>query len=129
MENIKEIITIASAAMGLLATFTGFLIPLVKNVKAKNKLAALNKLTTVLQSLIVDAEKYVNFSGEEKKAYVVTNANRYALDNKIAFDEHMVSDKVEELVALSKAVNVKNRPQTSAAENRSCLDDKSEICF
>ncbi len=129
MENIKEIITIASAALGLLATVTGFLIPLVKNVKAKNKLAALNKLTKVLQTLIVDAEKYVNFSGEEKKAYVVTNANRYALDNKIAFDEQMVSDKVEELVALSKAVNVKNRQQVNIAENLSCTNDKTKICF
>lgn len=127
MESIKEIITVASAALGLLATVTGFLIPLVKNVKAKNKLSALNKLTTVLQSLIVDAEKYTNFSGEEKKAYVMTNANRYALDNKIIFDEHMVGDKVEELVALSKAVNVKK--QTDGADDLLCSYDNNKICF
>lgn len=112
MENLKQIITIASACVGLLATITGFLIPLVKNVKAKNKLSALNKLTNVLQSLIVEAEKFTNFSGEEKKAYVLTKANRYALNNKILFDEQDVSCKVEELVALSKNVNVRETQNT-----------------
>ncbi len=105
MENIKEIITIASAALGLIATITGFLIPLVKNVKAKNKLTALNKLSATLQAFIVEAEAFTNFSGAEKKEYVMTKANRYALENKIAFDADAVSDKVEEIVELSKKVN------------------------
>jgi len=125
MENIKEIITIASACLGLLATVTGFLIPLVKNVKAKNKLSSINKLAAVLQSLIIDAEQFANYTGEEKKEYVLTKANRYALNNNIAFDEQLVSDKVEDLIKLSKSVNVsasvKNR-ETSAYAN--CGVDK-----
>lgn len=115
MEDIKQIITIASACLGLLATVTGFLIPLVKNVKAKNKLTALNKLTTTLQSLIVDAEAFVNFTGAEKKEFVMTKANRYAMDNNIPYDEQAVSDKVEDLVALSKQVN-KRGAQTSSKD-------------
>ena len=89
--------------------FTGFLIPLVKNVKAKNKLVALNKLTSTLQTLIIEAEEFTNFTGTEKKEYVMTKANRYAIKNKIPFDEQLVSDKVEDLVALSKEVNVGKR--------------------
>lgn len=108
MENIKEIITIASACLGLIATATGFLIPLVKNVKAKNKLTALNKLTAALQSLIVDAETFTNFTGAEKKEYVMTKANRYAIEHKIPYDEAAVSEKVEDMVALSKEVNKRN---------------------
>lgn len=117
MENIKEIITIASACLGLLATITGFMIPLVKNVKAKNKLTALNKLTTTLQSLIVDAEAFTNFTGAEKKEYVMTKANRYAMENKIPYDEQAVSDKVEEIVALSKEVNKRDAVPASKHEN------------
>ena len=105
MENIKEIVTVASACLGFIAALTGFIIPLVKNVKAKNKLTALSKLACVLQSLIVEAEQYVHFTGEEKKQYVLTKADRYALENKIPFDEQSVSDKIEDLVALSKSVN------------------------
>lgn len=121
MENIKEIITIASACLGLLATITGFMIPLVKNVKAKNKLTALNKLTTTLQSLIVDAEAFTNFTGAEKKEYVMTKANRYAMENKIPYDEQAVSDKVEDLVALSKEVNKRGTVSTAKQENAASI--------
>lgn len=109
MEKIEQIIIIAANCLGLLATFTGFLIPLVKNVKAKNKLVALNKLTSTLQTLIIEAEEFTNFTGTEKKEYVMTKANRYAIKNRIPFDEQLVSDKVEDLVALSKEVNVGKR--------------------
>lgn len=118
MENIKEIITIASACLGLIATATGFLIPLVKNVKAKNKLTALNKLSTTLQAFIVDAETFTNFSGAEKKEYVMTKANRYAIENKIPYDEQAVSDKVEEIVSLSKEVNKRGTVSTVSKESQ-----------
>ena len=117
MENIKEIITIASACLGLLATITGFLIPLVKNVKAKNKLTALNKLSATLQALIIDAETFANFTGAEKKEYVMTKANRYAIEHKLPYDEQAVSEKVEDLVALSKEVNNRDAVPVSKQEN------------
>lgn len=115
MENIKELITIASACLGFIATLTGFLIPLVKNVKAKNKLKSLNKLSVALQAFVVEAEQRVNFTGEEKKQFVLTKANRYALDNKIPFNEQSVEGEIESLVALSKSVN--KRGVLSSAEN------------
>ncbi len=115
MENIKELITIASACLGFIATLTGFLIPLVKNVKAKNKLKSLNKLSVALQAFVVEAEQRVNFTGEEKKQFVLTKANRYALDNKIPFNEQSVEGEIESLVALSKSVN--KRGVLPAAEN------------
>lgn len=105
MENIKEIISVVSACLGFAATLTGLLIPLVKNVKAKNKLAALGRLATALQLFIADVEQYAHFTGEEKKQFVLTKANRYALENKIPFNEQTVSEKIEELVALTKSVN------------------------
>ncbi len=48
MNSIKEIITIVSACLGLIATAIGFLIPLVKNIKTKNRLSAIKKLTLIL---------------------------------------------------------------------------------
>lgn len=114
MENFQQIITVASAAVGLLITVTGFLIPLVKNVKAKNKLIALNKLSTLLKTLIEEAEQYSNFSGAEKKEYVLTKANRYALENKIPFDEPSVDAEIEKVVQLSKNVNTGARKSSAA---------------
>lgn len=105
MNNIKELIAVLSSCAGLLAAVTGFLIPLIKNVKAKNRLSALNKLSAVLQSLIVEAEQFANFSGEEKKAYVLTKASRYAMNNGIIFDEQKAAAELENIVELSKKVN------------------------
>ena len=72
MSQIEEIITIITAALGLIITITGFLIPLVKSTKAKKSLVAVNKLTGALQNMVIEAEKFVNYSGEEKKQYVMT---------------------------------------------------------
>ncbi len=126
MENLEQLITIASAGIGLLATITGFLIPLVKNVKAKNKLLALNQLSTLLKSLIVEAEQFVNFTGEEKKEYVMTKANRYALENKIPFDESIIDGEIEKIVKLSKNVNVHTSKNPTV--EKSTTVDKYKIC-
>lgn len=115
MEEIEQIIIIAANCLGLVGTITGFLIPLVKNVKAKNKLIAINKLTATLQTLVVEAEEFTDFTGTEKKEYVMTKANRFAIENNIPFDERVVSDKVEALVSLSKEVNVGARSTQSSA--------------
>lgn len=118
MEEIQQIIIIAANCLGLVGTITGFLIPLVKNVKAKNKLIAINKLTATLQTLVVEAEEFTDFTGTEKKEYVMTKANRYAIENNIPFDEQVVSAKVEDLVSLSKEVNVgaRSTPASATAE-------------
>lgn len=105
MQNIKEIITIASAALGLFATLTGLLVPLIKNVKAKKRLAALSKLSSALQNFIVDAEQFAHYTGEEKKQYALTRASRYAQQNNLPFDEQQVDAQIEEMVALTKSVN------------------------
>lgn len=118
MENIQELITLASAVLGIIVTATGLLIPLVKNAKARKSLAALNKLGEVLQKFVIEAETFTNFTGAEKKEYVMTKANRYAIDNKISYDENAVSEKVEDLVALSKQVNNK---QSDLSENKTTI--------
>lgn len=113
MENLEQIIAVASAGVGFLATLTGFLIPLVKNVKAKNRLLALKRLSSVLQTLIMDAEQFDDFTGEEKKEYVLTRANRYAIENDIPFDESAVDNEIEKIVSLSKNVNAAAKSATS----------------
>ena len=71
------------------------LIKFVKNEKAKRVLQHTLKITEQLQPLIVKAEEFLHYSGEEKKQFVLTAANRYALDNKLAFDNQRVSDLIE----------------------------------
>lgn len=105
MQNINEIIAVASAALGFLATLAGLIVPLVKNVKAKKHLAALAKITSALKNFIVDAEQFTNYTGEEKKQFVLTRVSRYAQQNNLPFDEQEADDQLEEMVALTKSVN------------------------
>lgn len=121
MDDIKEIATVVSTCIGIIATISGLVIPLVKNVKAKHKLTALNKFASVLQNLISDAECFTNFTGAEKKEYVLTKANRYAIENKMDFDEEAISAKIEELVDLSKKVNAKPTGDNATDKNLNLL--------
>ena len=44
---------------------------------------------------------------DEKKEYVLTRINQLAIENGINFDVKAISDKIEELIKLSKEVNYK----------------------
>ncbi len=124
METLEKIFAIVSAALGALGTIVGLLISLVKNKKAKRNLAITQLLTNALQDFVVEAEQFTNFNGEEKKEYVMTKANRYALQNKWNFDEEAVSEIVEDMISLSKSVNKREKDgnvrvaTATAAENQ-----------
>lgn len=113
MDTLEEILAIAPAALGALGTILGLIISLVKNQKAKKNLLILQQITDVLQKLVVEAEQYTNFTGEEKKEYVMTKANLYALKNKWKFDEAAVSEIVEEMISLSKSVNQRDQDKVA----------------
>ncbi len=107
MENLKLLLSFAVTALGLLISTLTFLIKSIGNAKAKKKANELLELCNVLLPYIEKAEKFVNYTGEEKKEYVMTQVNRYALENGIKFDYNVVSSKIEEYIELSKEVNAK----------------------
>ena len=107
MENLEIIISVAGAALGLLVTTVTFLAKFIKNAKAKKVAENIVKIGNAMIPYIQEAETFLNYSGEEKKQYVMTKANQFAIDNNIPFDAEAVSDKIEELIGLTKQVNVK----------------------
>ncbi|MCH5151039.1 MAG: hypothetical protein J1F65_00035 [Clostridiales bacterium] len=109
MENIEKILALISACLGIIITATGFLIPLVKNAKAKRTLEILNMISNEVKGFIVEAEQFVNYSGTEKKQYVITRVNQLAIENKWKFDEDVVSEKIEEMISISKSVNQREK--------------------
>jgi len=115
MENLEIIISLAGTIIGLTITLLTFLIKFIRSKKAKRVAEQLIKVENAILPYIREAEKFTNYSGAEKKAFVMTKACKYAIDNRIAFDEKNVSEKVEELVALTKQVNVRNRAETTTA--------------
>ena len=106
MENLEWIISLASACLGLIATVATLVAKFAKSAKAKKAAQQTLEVCNAVVPYIEEAEKFTNYSGEEKKAFVMTKARQYALNAGIKLDEEQVSQTVEELVELSKQVNV-----------------------
>lgn len=116
MENLEIIISIASTALGLLITTVTFIGKFVTNAKAKKAMENIVKIGNAVIPYIEEAETFVHYTGEEKKQYVLTKANRFAMDNNIKFDEQAVSERIEELVTLTKQVNKRGSVSKGSSE-------------
>lgn len=107
MQNIEIILSLASATLGFVVTTITFLLEFIKNAKAKKIAEQTVKFCDAIIPYIKQAETFINYSSEEKKEYVMTRANQYAQENRLKFNEEFVSQKIEELIALTKDVNAK----------------------
>jgi len=89
----------------LLATIFG-----VKGKKDKQETEKKDKtFVQVLQELVMKAEKFLNFSGKEKKAYVIAMAKSKFMELGYDFTEEQIGEKIEDIVALSKSVNQRDK--------------------
>jgi hypothetical protein len=114
MENLEIILSIAGTAFGLLITTITFLSQFIKNLSKKKSAENLTKISNAVMPFVEEAENFIHFSGEEKKQYVLTKANQFAIDNGIKFDSVAVGEKIERLVELTKKVNARITSATTA---------------
>lgn len=111
--NISEILTWVVFGISFLSGLVSILIPYLKTAKAKKNaekvvkvLSGFELICKNIQPLVVKAEQFRNFSGAERKEWVMTQLQIIALKNSIVFDENAVSEKVEEVVSTTNKVNV-----------------------
>lgn len=107
--NLTDILACVGTGASLLAGLLTFLIKFVKNEKAKRVLEQTLKLTEALQPMIVKAEEFSHYNGAEKKQFVITQANQFAIEHKLKFDLSKVSGLIEELVSTTKKVNAPSK--------------------
>lgn len=112
MKDLEIILSLAGTVFGLLLTASTFIAKSVKDVRAKKAAEQAVKIGNAVLPFIREAEKFAAYSGAEKKAYVMTKANQFAIESHMPFDEARVSEKVEELVDLTKQVNFKEASQS-----------------
>ena len=105
MEKLELFISVTGAGVGLLVTTLTFLIKSIKNAKAKKKAQQIISICGAIFPYIKQAETFMNFTGSEKKEFVMTKANQFAIENGFSFDQELVNEKIEELVELTKEVN------------------------
>jgi len=124
MQNITAIISITCTAAGFLATAITFIARFVKSTKERKKAQDLAKLCDALMPFIARAESFLNYTGLEKKEFVMTKANQFAIDNKITFNNNLVNEKIEELVRLTREVNARGQA-SSSLQNKFILGAKA----
>lgn len=117
MESLEVILSLAGAALGLLVTAATFIVKFLKKSKAKKVADQVIEICNAILPYIEQAEKFIHYTGEEKKEYVMTKANQYALENGIEFDSEYIGDKVEELIGLTKQVNAKESVETESTKS------------
>ncbi len=105
MEKLRILLSFGAPMLGLLSTCIIIFKKYIKNNKLRKALVKSEEILNHLIPCVTEAENYIHFSGEEKKEYVMTKINQYAIDNNITFDERVISDKIEELINMSKKVN------------------------
>lgn len=102
MENIHQYIEIGLACLSVCNICICAIIAFVKASKEKKK----EFLKNALLSLMEDAEKFKNYTAEEKKQYVFTRAKEFILEHKLKFSDSVLSSYIERQIEFSNNVNV-----------------------
>ncbi|MDR3319024.1 MAG: phage holin family protein [Clostridiales bacterium] len=105
MENIETILSLAGTAIGLTVTAVTFIAKFLKAANAKKTADGLIAIGNAIIPYIEQAEKFAGYTGAEKKLYVLTKLREFAGQKGIAFDEPQISQRLEELIGLTKEVN------------------------
>ena len=63
-----------------------------------------------LEGWIIEAEEHKKYTGAEKLDYVLNKAFKFCTEHHISYNEEQITDKIEQLIELSKKVNKKENP-------------------
>mgnify|MGYP005801754615 FL=1 len=106
MEKAEYILSLVGTILSCMAGILTIGIKLIKALKEVKEKINKEKITEKLPELIEEAEKFIGYSGKEKKEYVMDKIGEYAEELGIKADLQFVSEKIEELVKLTKGVNM-----------------------
>ncbi len=107
MENLELLLSLTGTAVSLFVTAVVFIAKFASSIRKRKKFLNENDLLNAVVPLMEIAEQHTNYSGEEKKEFVLTKLNQFAIENKINFNSEAVVKRIEELIVLSKKVNAK----------------------
>ena len=107
MENLELYLSLIGTGVSLVVTLVVLVVRLVKSVRQKIELKDELDLLSVVGPLMEIAEKNKNFTGDEKKEFALTKLNQFAIENDVNFNIETVSNKIEELIEVSKQINNK----------------------
>ena len=108
MEKLEYIFSLVGTVLSFLVALLTLVLKLMKVLKDKSITEDREKLVEKLLELVVEAEGRLDYSGKEKKAYVMEKVSEFASREYIEADLEFVSEEIEKLVELSKQVNARD---------------------
>ncbi|HEY8364061.1 MAG TPA: hypothetical protein VIK84_00695 [Haloplasmataceae bacterium] len=109
LELIKEIKEILAIIIPVIIGFIVLVSKLTKSTKLKKLAQNLIEVEKITRDYICNAEKFLNYSGQDKKEWVKTKVNQYCIENDIKYEENVIDDIIENLIVLSKTVNKREK--------------------
>ena len=70
-----------------------------------NRAEQLNQVQKEIMSYIPLAEQFINFTGKDKREWVLTKVNQFCLNNGIIYDDSKSEELLENAIELTKRVN------------------------
>lgn len=101
--------------LGSLVTIVSWILGLIAAIKKKQW----NKVAKMTLDMMKKAENFTHYSGEEKKAFVMTSVNRFAMEKRYGFNSEKVSDFIEKSIEATKRINRR-------AKDPLIIDDKED---
>ena len=105
MEEMKLYISLIVFFLGLITSIISIVIKYTKNIKVKNNLQNMLMIIDEIIPLIIEAEEFLSYSGEEKKEYVISRIFRKLNNCNIKIEEEKIDNIIEKLVDFTKEVN------------------------
>jgi len=118
MENLEIILSLAATALTCLLTTLTLLIRLFAVLKKKRVAEDFIKVEALLLPFIEEAEAFTRFSGAEKKAYVLMRIAEVTFKQRIKLSTDEIGKKIDELVNLTRKVNVFSNERALAPLSR-----------
>lgn len=119
--DLEFLFSMLGTALGILITILTFIIKLSKNTKVRKNAEKLLLLTNQIATYVKEAEGFSNYTGVEKKNYVLTKMNQFSIDNNVKYNEEYISNKIEELIDTTKVVN-SNKANEAVVNNKDWLE-------
>ena len=113
MRNLEVILSLSGTLLGFAVSLITVLVKYFNSVKAKRRAEQVIEIGKAVIPFIEKAETFAGYTGAEKKEYVLTKANQFALEKGFRYDAEQVSAKIEELVSLTKEVNKREKDKLS----------------
>lgn len=110
MMEVIELIKLITSCLLVLFTLITIILKVFKHSSSKKVAASADnvlKLIEKAKEFIIIAEGIINFKGTDRKEWVMTKLEKFAIDNDIKFLEEEASKIVEDLIDFSKKVNIK----------------------